>query len=478
MQLPQHAAKTRREFSPEADDQAISLRLLTGLRLVWENRRAVARATLAGLALGTIVAFVLPKQYQSTAQLMPPDSHSNTSGMLAALSAKAGSGVGAMAGDLLESNSTGALFTGILRSRTLEDRLVERFDLKTAYSVELAEDARTRLANNTGISDDHKSGIISLSVVDRDPSRATAITQAYLEELNRLVSELSTSSARRERIFLEERLKVVKQELDQASAEFSQFASKNSAINIPEQGKAMVEAAATLQGQLIAAESELKGLSEIYTANNVRVRSTQARVSELGRQLEKLDGSTGTSSNGPPDAHSDYPSIRQLPLLGVTYADLLRRTKIEETVYEVLNQQYELARVQEAKETPSVKVLDPASHPERKIFPPRLLIMMWGALVGFSAAACALAARRAWAQMDSRHPAKILASEVLAALNAAMPWSPPNGSRLHALAHRGWQRLAEPASEAEALAADDGAAEHPENRQPSEQQVSLSGFPS
>ena len=474
--MPPQAPKTRREFPPEAVDESLSLRLLSGLHLVWENRRAVARATLAGLALGTIVAFVLPRQYQSAAQLMPPDSHSNASGMLAALTAKSGSGLGTMAGDLLESNSTGAVFIGILRSRTLEDRLVERFDLKKVYGVKLAEDARTRLANDTGISEDHKSGIISLSVVDRDPARAAAITQAYLEELNRLVSELSTSSARRERIFLEERLQVVKQELDQASAEFSQFASKNSAINIPEQGKAMVEAAATLQGQLIAAESELKGLSEIYTANNVRVRSGLARVSELRRQLEKLDGNSSAASDGPPEERSDYPSIRELPLLGVPYADLLRRAKIEETVYEVLNQQYELARVQEAKETPSVKILDAASHPERKIFPPRLLIMTWGAFVGFSAAACALVARRAWAQTDSQHPAKSFAQEVLAALNAVMPWSPPNGSRLHGFAHRVWPRFARRTRTADPASTQVYAAGPLENGPSNEDSVSLPGF--
>lgn len=474
--MPQQAAKTRREFPPEAVDESLSLRLLSGLRLIWENRRAVARATLAGLVLGTVVALLLPSQYQSAAQLMPPDSHSNASGMLAALTATAGSGIGAMAGDLIEANSSGALFIGILHSRTLEDRLVERFNLKTIYRVKLAEDARTRLANNTGISEDHKSGIISLSVVDRDPARAAAITQAYFEELNRLVSELSTSSARRERIFLDERLKVVKQELDQASAEFSQFASKNSAINIPEQGKAMVVAAATLQGQLIAAESELKGLSEIYTANNVRVRAGQARVSELRRQLEKLDGNSSAANNGPPEERSDYPSIRELPLLGVTYADLLRRAKIEETVYEALNQQYELVRVQEAKETPSVKILDAASHPERKIFPPRLLIMTWGAFVGFSAAACALIARRSWAQMDSRHPAKSLAHEVLAALNAVMPWSPPNGSRLRGFAHRAWQRFVRRTRSADPASTQVYAASPLESGSSTEDSVSVPGF--
>jgi len=137
------------------------------------------------LMLGTLLALLLPKQYQSTVQLMPPDTQSSSSAMLAALSAKAGSGIGAMAGDLLGGNSTGALFLGILRSRTLEDRLVERFQLKKVYGVKLAEDARTRLSNNTGISEDHKSGIISLSVVDHDPARAPTIAGAYTEELER-----------------------------------------------------------------------------------------------------------------------------------------------------------------------------------------------------------------------------------------------------------------------------------------------------
>jgi len=424
------------------------------LRLLWDERRLVGRLTLGGLVLGTLVAFILPAQYQSTVQLMPPDTQSSSGAMLAALSAKAG-GIGAMAGDLLGGNSTGALFIGILRSRTLEDRLVQRFDLKKVYGAKLLEDARTRLANNTGVSEDHKSGIISLSAVDHDPARAAALAQAYAEELERLVSELSTSAAHRERVFLEERLKVVKQELDQASQEFSQFASQNTAINIPEQGKAMVEAAATLEGHLIAAESELKGLAEIYTASNVRVRSVQARVSELRRQLEKLDGDSGPAGNvlaknnlaknaTSPVEHSAYPSLRELPLLGVTYTDLLRRTRIQEAVYETLTQQYELAKVQEAKETPSVKVLDAASLPERKVFPPRLLIMFWGALLGLAAAAFWVLGRTRWRQMDSRNPAKLLAQDVFQTVMAAMPWAPSNGSQAGGLARRIWRRVGEP----------------------------------
>jgi uncharacterized protein involved in exopolysaccharide biosynthesis len=207
-------------------------KLIGYLSLLWGERREVGRWSLGGLLLATLFAFVLPKQYQSSAQLMPPETQSGSGTMLAALSAKAGGNIGSMAGDLLGGNSTGALFLGILRSRTLEDRLVERFDLKRVYGARLEEDARTKLANNTGISEDHRSGIISISVVDQDPARARAVAQAYMLELERLVSELSTSAAHRERVFLEGRRQAVKRELEQAPEEFSQFARQKNAINI------------------------------------------------------------------------------------------------------------------------------------------------------------------------------------------------------------------------------------------------------
>jgi uncharacterized protein involved in exopolysaccharide biosynthesis len=426
--------ETPEPAGPESRDGSTAEKLIGGLRLLWVHRRRVIRRTLAGLAAGTLFAFALPKQYQSTVQLMPPDNPSTSATMLAALSAKAGNGFGTIAGDLLGGNSTGVLFIGILRSRTLEDRLVERFDLKKEYGLKLEEDARWKLSNRTGISEDHRSGIISLSVVDHDRARARAMAQAYVEELTRLASELSTSAARRERVFLEDRLQVVKRQLDQASGDFSQFASQNAAINIPEQAKAMVTAAAALQGQLIAAESQLKGLSEIYTANNVRVRSAQARVSELRRQLEAIDGDADPARHqASPAGRPAYPTIRQLPLLGVAYADLLRRTKIQEAVYETLTQQYELAKVQEAKETPSVKVLDAASLPERKVFPPRLLIIFWGGLLGLAGAAVEMVGGERWRQLDSRHPGKLLAREAFQALRAALPSAPASGERLHTL---------------------------------------------
>jgi capsule polysaccharide export protein KpsE/RkpR len=413
------------------------------LRRLWTERGYLGKALFGGLAAGALVALLTPSRYQSTARLMPPDSQANASiGMLAALTAKTGNGMGAVAGDLLGIRGSGALFTGILRSRTVEDRLIERFRLRQVYAARLEEDARAKLAENTEISEDRKSGIITIAVTDHDAKRAAGIAQAYVEELNQLVAELSTSAAHRERVFLEERLRGVKRDLDDASQKFSQFESTNKTIDIKEQARAMVQGAAAIEGELIATESELKGLEEIYTVNNVRVRAVQARLGELRRQLEKLGGETAPEAR-PFKETTDvaYPTIRKLPLLGVTYADLYRRMQIQEAVYETLTQQFELAKVQEAKETPSVKVLDAASLPERKSFPPRTLLALLGGLLACGGAAAVIVARAGWEQKDSNDPGKVFAEEVLQTVQAKMPWAEPNGSRVQAATHKVWTRL-------------------------------------
>jgi capsule polysaccharide export protein KpsE/RkpR len=289
------------------------------------------------------------------------------------------------------------------------------------------EDARKALAARTDTSVDRKSQIITITVTDKNPQRAEAMAQAYLEELNRLVAEVSTSAARRERVFLEGRLKAVNQDLETAEREFSQFASKNTAIDIKEQGKAMVDAAATLQGQYIAARSELEGLRQIYTNNNVRVRATEARIAELESQLEKLGGKGESSSLADAEKNDPlYPSIRKLPLLGVAYADLYRKTKVEETVLETLTQEYELAKVQEAKEIPTVKVLDSPNLPDKKSFPPRMLVVELGTMLAFSCGVVWVLGSALWRRTDPADPRKVLAHEIFDTAKAAIPWPSRN----------------------------------------------------
>jgi uncharacterized protein involved in exopolysaccharide biosynthesis len=422
---PQIAAET---VAQEPGDKPARARILAHLRLLWTRRRFLLRCVVVGFVVATLVAFLIPSQFESTAQLMPPDSRSPSN--IATLAGMTDSGgLGTAAADLLGVKSTGALFAGVLRSRTVQDRIVGRFELKKVYGKRLQAQAREQLAERTAISEDRKSGIITVTVTDRDARRAAAIASAYLEELNTLIAQLSTSSARRERVFLEGRLETVKQDLENAESDFSRFASSNGAIDIPEQGKAMVEAAAALEGQLIAARSELQGLKQIFADNNVRVRSTQARIDTLHQQLQRISGrAAGASETGDgPAADSSYPTLRQLPILGVPYADKLRRLRVEETVYETLTKQYELAKVQEAKEVPSVKELDAPVVPEQKSFPPRLVLISLGVFWALFAGVVWVLGASRWREIDPQDPGRVFAREVLHTCTARIPWIARNG---------------------------------------------------
>jgi len=405
------------------DQRAARERTAAYLRLLWQNRRFLACLAGAGLLLSVVVALLIPSRYQSVARLMPPDNQSGSTLArgAAALSGQF-SGLAGIGSDLLGLKNTSDLFVGILTSRTVADKLIQGFNLQKLYGVRRMEDARKALAASTETSVDRKSQIITITVTDKNPQRAAAMAQAYVEELNRLVAEVSTSAARRERIFLEGRLQAVNQDLQSAEKEFSQFASKNTAIDIKEQGKAMVDAAATLQGEFIAARSELEGLKQIYTDNNVRVRAAQARSAELESQLERIGGK-GESASLEDATKNDplYPSIRKLPLLGVTYADLYRKTKVQETVLETLTQEYELAKVEEAKEIPTVKVLDAPNLPDKKSFPPRTLIVLLGTALAFTLGVAWVFGSALWEATDPADPRKLLAQEIFDTAKAAMP---------------------------------------------------------
>jgi len=393
---------------------------LEHFQALWDERRFVFRAIVLGSLIFAVIAFLIPKRYQSTTRLMPPDNQSNSGlSMLAAINGSKMGALGGIAGDILGLKTSGDLFIGILGSNSVEDHIIQEFDLQKLYGARTIEAARRALSERTGISEDRKSGIITISVIDRSPERAAAMAQEYAAELNRVVNQLNTSASHRERVFLEERLQQVKQELQSAERDFGEFASKNTAIDIKEQGRAMFEAAATLQGQLIAAESELQGLKQIYADGNVRVQAVQARVAEIRKQLDKLGGENTTTPNLPA-GDSLYPSIRKLPLLGVSYADLYRRTKVQEAIFETLTQEYELAKVAEAKETPSVKVLDPAGVPQEKSSPHRLPIIFAGALSAFALAAGYVVLRASWQRIDIRDPWKVFASQVFQAIRARL----------------------------------------------------------
>ena len=394
------------------------------LRMLLGERLFLGRVTIYGLIVAIAAVLLLPSRYKSVVRLMPPESQSGSSMAMAAMMAAKdslgsmgglGPSLAGAAGDVLGLKNSSALFADILQGRTIKDRMIQRFDLRKEYGDRYWDDARRHLAKRTEVEVDRKSDVMTISVEDHDPRRAQQLSRAYVEELDRLLAEVSTSAARRERIFIEGRLQSVKQALDQTSKEFSEYASKNTVLDMPYQAKAMVEAAAQLQGQLIMAQSELEAVEQTYTPSNVRVRSLKARVDELKSQLAKLGGTAGSdaASVSTDSKSSDlYPSIRQLPLVGVRWLDLYREAKIQETVYELLTQQYELAKIQEAKEIPTIKVLDGADVPEKSSFPPKMLIISLGTFFAFSLGVVFVLGSAKWQQIDPHSPEKQFATEV------------------------------------------------------------------
>jgi len=186
-----------------------------------------------------------------------------------------------------------------------------------------------------------------------------------------------------------------------------------------EQTRAMVESGARLQGQLIASESELDSLEQIYGVENARVHAAEARVGLLRRELEReSDGSSLPSNEQTADDAQPYPALRQLPALAVPWANLYRRVRIQETVYEMLSAQYETARIEEAKSIPTVSVIDPPSWPEKKSSPHRLIIIFASTVLALVAASFFLLTQRSWLAMNERDSRKVLLRQVVTTLIA------------------------------------------------------------
>jgi capsule polysaccharide export protein KpsE/RkpR len=253
--------------------------------------------------------------------------------------------------------------------------------------------------------------------------RARDLAQGYLDELNQLVNRTNTSSARQERIFLEQRLQGVRSDLEKAQRRLSDFSSTNATVDMKEQARATVDAASRLEAQLIAEQSTLSGLRRIYGDGNVRVRSAEARIGVLQGEVARMGGTAKElpaqgQSTGEGGAAEDslYPALRQLPRLAVPYADLYREVQVQESVFLLLTQQYELARLEEAKDVPVVSIIDAPGIPEKKSFPPRLLLSLLLTATALLATCAALLVRNQWRQVSVTDPGKALAIEIASGL--------------------------------------------------------------
>jgi uncharacterized protein involved in exopolysaccharide biosynthesis len=407
---------------------------ITHATLLWEHRRLLARVTGITLVLSVVIAFVLPKHYDSVARIMPPDQQSSSSALLAAVAGRSLGGLGALgslAGGLLGGRTSTALYLDLLQSRTISDHIIDRFNLQNVYHERYRVDTVKFLARHTTVVDDKKSGVITLTYSDTDPVRARSIVQTYIEELNQLVTTSNTSSARREREFIEKRLVTVKEQLHDAEKALSEFSSVNTTLDIKEQTHTMVDAAAKLQAELIVAQADLNSLEQIYGNDNVRVRATNARIASLQHELTKLSGSSAALGSDPSKLDTEdtslYPSLRQLPRLAVPYAALYRDVRVQEAVFELLSQEYEAAHIEEAKDTPVVNVFDPPLVAEKKSSPSRRLVILGLTVLAFSSCCFFIVLRQRWRSVSETDPRRQLAQQIVASLRR-LPNRKPTGA--------------------------------------------------
>jgi hypothetical protein len=440
----QLSSEIERELSAEDDRLTPRRRSYVWVDIV--NRllsrwRRIAVWTVVGLC--TTPFFIWKYcSYEATVALMPPDSgQSGLAGLLPALSKVpglsmgGGSGLAGLASDAMGIKSSGALFTKVLQSRTVEDAMIDHFDMQRRLSpstedllrrrfpwaVSMAKgrrvDARRALSDRTRIDDDKKSGVVSIFVKDKDPARARDIANEYVVQLNKVLTSVMNTAAGREKEFIQKRLQEEEALLQKAEKDLSEFSSGSMAFDPTQQLRMTVESAARLQGELISARAELQGLEQIYTSESIRVKSARARIGELEQELRKINGGRGAPSSA--GDSFPYPSAKDLPALGVRWADLYRESKIHETIFELLTQQYEVARIQEAKETPTAKVLDAAVIPEKTLPRPWMVVLI-GTLTSVILGCAGVLLQDKWQAWDVEDPRKVLLSNMYLGMRNAL----------------------------------------------------------
>jgi uncharacterized protein involved in exopolysaccharide biosynthesis len=332
------------------------------------NKKLVIGFPLA-VAVGTlVVSLILPDIFRASTKLLPPQqSQSGAAALLSQLGGIAGAAAGATG---MKSQSD--VYVGILKSRTIADRLIDKYDLKKVYDTKYQEAARRILEDNTAITTS-KEGLITIEVEDKDRRLATSLANAYTAQLLDLTKVLAVTEAGQRRLFFERQLAATKDKLADAEIALKQGLDTQGVISVDTESRAIVETAAKLRAQVSAKEIELRAMEAFVTSSNPDYRRVQEALSSLRQQLAKIE--TGGDHDG---EHLGAGGDSQAGLQNIKR---LRDVKYQQMLYELLAKQYEVARLDEAKEPSVVQILDPAVEPERKAKPKRFLMILLAALI-------------------------------------------------------------------------------------------------
>lgn len=351
----QHSA-----LSPQSYVEDDEISLLDIAIVLAKHKKLILGLPLLAAIITAGITLLMPNIYTARAVLMPPQQQQSTAaamlGQLGALSGMAGSSLGI--------KNPNDLYVGVLKSRTIADALIEQFNLRALYETESMDGARGTLAGNTNVSSG-RDGLIVIEVDDKDPQRAADMANAYVKELEKLTSTLAVTEAAQRRLFFERQLAQAKEDLVQAEIALKETQEETGLVQMDQQGRAMIEAVATLRASIAAKEVELSAMRTFATEDNPQFRMVQQELAGLRTELRKLERGTGA------DASDFMVAPGRIPAAGLEYVRKYRELKYQETMFEMMAKQYELARIDEARDAGVIQIVDRAVAPERKSKPAR-----------------------------------------------------------------------------------------------------------
>ncbi|HET9183687.1 MAG TPA: Wzz/FepE/Etk N-terminal domain-containing protein [Candidatus Angelobacter sp.] len=356
------------------DEPASFLELATALA---QRKWFILKMTAGAGVIGVIVALLLPNWYTAETKILPPQQQESTASALLNSLGSAGGGLGALAsaaGGSLGLKNPNDLYVGMLKTRPIADAIIQRFDLQKLYKARDMTDTRKALANHTDIVSG-KDGMISVSVEDKDKKRAAEMANAYIQELRNLSKGLALTEPSQRRLFYEEQLKGTKEDLAKAELGLKQAQQKTGVIEPGAQAQALIQGVGDLRAQIVAKEVELRAMRSFATDKNPDVDIAQQELAGLKAQLKKLESQSGNPSNF-------EVNLKDVPQAELDYIRAARELKFQETLFTLLSEQFEIAKMDEARDSALIQVVEPATPPDQKSSPKRAVICILSAMAG------------------------------------------------------------------------------------------------
>jgi uncharacterized protein involved in exopolysaccharide biosynthesis len=380
----EHIAPAELRFNPA---------LLSLIQIALRRRKQVLALAAALVLAFSVTAAILPNLYTASVVIMPPQSGSTGAAMLAQLGS-----LGSLASSAaLSIKNPNDLQVSLLKSHTVEDAMVDRFNLESEYRKRYLSSARKRWEKLTSVDNGLKDGLIRLTVTDPDPRRATELANGWVEEYRRLTASLAVTEASQRRLFFENELNGARDELTRAEDNLKDTQQRTGVIEIDGQTRALIASAAMLRAQVAAKEVEIHAMREF--AANENPDPVQARQ-ELGALEQQLTAMDVGSNNASGDLISPKGKVTQA---GLDYERALRDVKYREAMYELLTRQYEIARVDEARQGAILQIVDPAMVPDRPSSQYRMWIVVAGLLLSLPLAVLMIAAFELFSNLSSSH---------------------------------------------------------------------------